>query len=58
MKIAVISIALIVLAVVLYSIFGKTTTTSSHGGGGGTQTHGGALTWLQNILNGVHIGIG
>lgn len=55
MKIVIISIALIIIAVVIYAIFAPTTTSTSSGTT--TDIHSGALGWLKGILNGLNISL-
>lgn len=57
MKIAVISIAIVILAVVLYAIFAKSSTTTQSGGGGSTEVHQGALGWLKGLLSGLNLSV-
>lgn len=54
-NIVIISIVVIVIAVALYAMFARKTTVISTGGE--TQTHSGALSWLDGILNGLHLSV-
>lgn len=57
MKFAIISIAIIILAVVLYAVFAKTTVTTQTGSGTTQTTHSGALGWLKGILDGFSVSV-
>lgn len=57
MKFAIISIAIIILAVVFYAIFAKTTVTNQTGQGTTQTTHNGALGWLKGILDGFSVSV-
>lgn len=57
MKIAILSIALIVLAVSLYAVFAKNIQVSQTGGGGQQVVHGGILTSFSNWLNNVTVSV-
>lgn len=57
MKFAILGISLIVVGVVLYGIFATTQSKVETGQTTSTETHGGALTWMQGILNGLHLNV-
>lgn len=54
-KTAIYSGIAVLALLILYGIFAKTITQTS--GGNSTDTHAGALSWLDGILNGLHLSV-